>query len=149
MAQMRSNGLTKIALLVSNFIPIIGSSSCRVKSDFKTGVWCFSVKHTASRNKSEDRLARKRDNLSECSYMSTRGLLFQWASNYTNQTKHVGLGQANIINILLKLSVFLPWYSWQITHLALSNNHSIFTPNIISETNWKALVYSRRRCIGE
>jgi predicted LPLAT superfamily acyltransferase len=35
---------------------------------------------TALRNKSKDWLARNQNNVSEWSDMSTRGLLFQWAS---------------------------------------------------------------------
>ena len=48
--------------------------------DFKIGICCFSVKYAALRRKSQDWLARNKDNVSEWSDMSTRGLLFQWSS---------------------------------------------------------------------
>jgi hypothetical protein len=48
--------------------------------DYKIGICCFSTKHVALRRKSKDWLARNQNNVSEWSAMSTRGLLFQWAS---------------------------------------------------------------------
>jgi hypothetical protein len=48
--------------------------------DYKIGICCFSAKHAALRGKSKDWLARNQNNVSEWSNMSTRGLLFQWAS---------------------------------------------------------------------
>jgi hypothetical protein len=48
--------------------------------DFKIGIYCFSAKHAALRSKSKDWLAQNQNNVSEWSDMSTRGLLFQWAS---------------------------------------------------------------------
>jgi hypothetical protein len=48
--------------------------------DYKTGICRFSAKHTALRRKSKDWLARNQNNVSEWSDMSTRRLLFQWAS---------------------------------------------------------------------
>jgi hypothetical protein len=48
--------------------------------DYKIGICCFSAKHAALRRKSKDVLARNQNNVSEWSDMSTRGLLFQWAS---------------------------------------------------------------------
>jgi hypothetical protein len=51
-----------------------------IKSDYKIGICCFSAKHTALRRKSKDWLARNQNNVSEWSDMSTRWLLFQWAS---------------------------------------------------------------------
>jgi hypothetical protein len=48
--------------------------------DFKIGICCFSTKHAALRRKSKDWLAWNQHNVSEWSDMSTRGLLFQWAS---------------------------------------------------------------------
>jgi len=41
--------------------------------DYKIGICCFSVKHTALRRKSKYCFARNQDNVSE----SLRGLLFQ------------------------------------------------------------------------
>ena len=45
--------------------------------DYAIGVCCFSAKHAPLRRKSKDWLARKQNNVSEWSDMSTRGLLFQ------------------------------------------------------------------------
>jgi hypothetical protein len=55
------------------------SWGCVVK-DYKISICCFSAKHAALRRKSKDWLARNQNNVSEWSDMSTRGLLFQWAS---------------------------------------------------------------------
>ena len=48
--------------------------------DYEIGICCFSTKQAKLRRKSKDWLAQNRDNVSEWSAMSTRGLLFQWAS---------------------------------------------------------------------
>jgi hypothetical protein len=48
--------------------------------DYKIGICCFSAKHAALRRKSKDWLARNQNNVSEWSDISTRGLLFQWAT---------------------------------------------------------------------
>jgi hypothetical protein len=48
--------------------------------DYKIGICYFSAKHVAIRRKSKDCLARNQNNVFEWSDMSTRGLLFQWAS---------------------------------------------------------------------
>jgi hypothetical protein len=48
--------------------------------DCKIGICCFSTKHAAVRRKSKDWLAGNQNNVFEWSDMSTRGLLFQWAS---------------------------------------------------------------------
>ena len=45
--------------------------------NYKIGICCFFAKHAALRRKSKDWLARNRNNVSEWSDMSTRGLLFQ------------------------------------------------------------------------
>ena len=45
--------------------------------DYEIGICCFSAKHAVLRRKSKDWLARKQNNVSEWSDMSTRGLLFQ------------------------------------------------------------------------
>ena len=47
---------------------------------YKIGICCFSTKHATFRRKSKDWLACNQNNVSEWSDMSTRGLLFQWAS---------------------------------------------------------------------
>jgi hypothetical protein len=48
--------------------------------DYKIGICSFSAKHAALRRKSKDWSARNQNNVFEWSDMSTRGLLFQWAS---------------------------------------------------------------------
>ena len=48
--------------------------------DYKIGMCSFSAKHTALKRKSKDWLTRNQKNVSEWSDMSTRRLLFQWAS---------------------------------------------------------------------
>jgi hypothetical protein len=61
---------------------MMGSSPNRIKpkKDYKIGICYFSAKHAALRRKSKDWSAWNRDNVSEWSDMSIRGLLFQWAS---------------------------------------------------------------------
>ena len=49
----------------------LGSSSGRVKPDYKIGICCFSVKHTALRRKIKYWLARNQNNVSVWSDMST------------------------------------------------------------------------------
>ena len=44
---------------------------------YKIGICCFSAKHAALRRKDKDWLARNRNNVSEWSDLSTRGLLVQ------------------------------------------------------------------------
>jgi hypothetical protein len=92
--------------------------------EYKIGICCFSAKHAALRRKSKDRLARNQNNVSEWSDMSTRGLLFQWASAIKIQLC-VGLVQCGHHHHLIEINVFLPWYSWKIAELALNNNHSL------------------------
>jgi hypothetical protein len=60
-------------LASSDWSWIVGQSK-----DYKFGICCFPAKHTALMSK--DWLARNQDNVSKVSGMSTRGLLFQWAS---------------------------------------------------------------------
>jgi len=48
--------------------------------DYKIVIFRLSAKHEALRRKSKDWLARNQNNMCEWSDISTRGLLFQWAS---------------------------------------------------------------------
>ena len=48
--------------------------------DYKIGSWCFSAKHAALRSTSKDWVVQNQNIVSEWSDMSTRRLLFQWAS---------------------------------------------------------------------
>ncbi len=45
--------------------------------DYEISICCFSAKRAALRRKSNDRLARNRNNVSEWSDMSTREMVFQ------------------------------------------------------------------------
>jgi hypothetical protein len=62
--------------------------------DYEIGICCFSAKHAALKSKGKDLLARTQDNMSECSDMAIRGLLFQCASTIKHTTKRIGLGQS-------------------------------------------------------
>jgi hypothetical protein len=55
--------------------------------DYKICICYFSAKHAALRRNSKDWLGRNRDNVSEWGDMSTRGLLFQWASTIKIQLR--------------------------------------------------------------
>jgi len=46
--------------------------------DYKIGIYCFSAKHTALRNKSKGWLALNQNNVSEVSDKSTHGLFFPY-----------------------------------------------------------------------
>jgi hypothetical protein len=48
--------------------------------DYKISICCFSPYHAALSGKNIDWLAWNQDNVSRVEHMSTRGLLFQWAS---------------------------------------------------------------------
>ena len=92
--------------------------------DYKIGIFCFSVKHAALRRKSKDWSARNHNNVSEWSDMSTRGLLFQWASTIKIQLSVLIENKADLIIISLNIYLDSPWYSWIIAELSLNNNHS-------------------------
>jgi len=46
-------------------------------NDYEIGIYCFSAKHAALKNKSKDWLSQNQNNVSEWSDMSTCRLLFQ------------------------------------------------------------------------
>jgi len=50
--------------------------------DYKIGLCCICAMHATLRRKSNDWFPRDQDNVFEWSNMSTRGLLFKWASRY-------------------------------------------------------------------
>ena len=50
--------------------------SGQTTKDYKIGICCFSVKQAGLRRKSKDWFAQNQNNVSECSDMSNRGLLF-------------------------------------------------------------------------
>jgi hypothetical protein len=59
-------------------------------NDYEIGICCFSAKHAALRKKSKYWSALNQNNVSEWRDMSTRWLLFQWASTIKIQLKSVG-----------------------------------------------------------
>jgi hypothetical protein len=59
-------------------------------------------------------LARNQDNVSKWGDISTRGLLFQWASTIKIQLSMLVEYKADLIIISLKINKFSPWYSWKI-----------------------------------
>ena len=105
-------------LLLSGFEPCLGQIN-----DNNVVICCFSAKHAALWRKSKDWLAWNWVNVSEWSDMSTRWLMFQWASTIKIQIRvlvYIASGPH-----LINCNLFLPWYGWKIAHLALNNNHSL------------------------
>jgi len=84
--------------------------SDRVKPDHKIDICCVSAKHAALRRKSKDLFAQNQDNVSECGYMSIRGL-FQCASTIKIQLSELVEYKADLITISLTINLFSPWYS--------------------------------------
>ena len=73
-------GGVMVSLLASSAIDRGFEPRSGQTKDYKIGICCFSAKHAALQRKSKDWLARNQNNVSEWSDISTRGLLFQWAS---------------------------------------------------------------------
>jgi hypothetical protein len=109
--------------------------------DYNIDIWCFSAKHATLRRKNKDWSARNPNNVSECSDMPARGLLFQWASANKIQLNVFVYNKADLIIISLKINLFSPWNSWNIAKLALTNNHTLILTNI-----WTILKYLRLDC---
>ena len=78
----------------------------------KIGICCFSAKHETLKRKNEDCLTQNQDNVSKWSDMSIHELLFQW-----DITMKIQLS-VDLIIILLKINLFLPWYGGKIAELA-------------------------------
>ena len=55
--------------------------------DYKIGICRFSAKHAAIKRKNKDWLVRNQNNVSKWGDMSTRRLLFQWASTIKIQQR--------------------------------------------------------------
>ena len=70
-----------VSVLVSSVVDRRFEPRSGQAKDYKIGSCCFSAKHTASKRKNKDWLARNQNIVSEWSDMFTRGLLFQWACN--------------------------------------------------------------------
>ena len=69
-----------VSVLLSSAVDRGFESRSGQPKDYRIGICCFSTKYTSLRRKSKDWLVRNQNNVSEWSNMSTRGLLFQWAS---------------------------------------------------------------------
>ena len=83
------------SILASSAICLGLSLSLVQSKDYKISIRWFSPKHKTLRSKNIDRLAQNQDNMSEWSYMSTHGLLFQWASTIKiHQSMFFGLAQS-------------------------------------------------------
>jgi hypothetical protein len=112
---------------------------------YKIGICCFYANHTALRRKGIDWLAWNRDNVSEWSDMSTRGLLFQCQASIINSTKHVDLVQVDIIYFNLCLSVMLDSLMFIYIHM-FSYKYSIwilfmFLKENRGNFNWTDQIY--------
>ena len=73
-------GGVMVSVLASSAVDRGFESRSGQTKNYKIGICCFSDKHAALRRKSKDWLVRNPKNVSEWRDMSTRGLLFQWAS---------------------------------------------------------------------
>jgi hypothetical protein len=73
------SGVMVSVLASSGVEPQLGQTK-----DYEIGIYCFSAKHAALRSRSKNWLARNQNNVSEWNDMSTRRLLFQWASTKKN-----------------------------------------------------------------
>jgi hypothetical protein len=83
--------------------------------DYKIGICCFFAKYvyTALRRKNKDWLARNQDNVSEWGDMSTRGLLFQWATCSTIKNQLSVLVYYKVDLVIISFHLFSPWFSWK------------------------------------
>ena len=79
MVSMLTSSGVMVSMLTSSAVDHGFQPRSGQTKDYKIGICCFSIKHAALRRKSEDWLARDRNqnNVFEWSDMSTRRLLFQ------------------------------------------------------------------------
>ena len=80
-------GGVMVSVLTSSAVDRGSEPQSGQTKDYKIGICYFSAKHAALSSKSKDWFARNQNNVSEWSDMSTRGLLFQWASNIKIQLR--------------------------------------------------------------
>jgi hypothetical protein len=74
-------GSVMVSVVASSVVDGGFKSRLDQTKDYKTGKCCFSAKHAVLRGQSKDcGFTQNQDNVSECSYMSTRGTFFQSAS---------------------------------------------------------------------
>ena len=84
----RSGGVM-VSMLASSAVDYGFEPRSGQTKDYKIGICCFTAKYTALRSKNKDFLTRDQDNVSEWNNMSTRGLLFLWASTIKLQLSSV------------------------------------------------------------
>ena len=109
-----------LSVVDCGFEPRLGQTT-----DYKIGICSFSAKYAALRSNSKDWLPRNQNNVSGWSDMSTRWLLFQWASTIEIQLSVLVLEQSRHHHHFIENNLFSPWYSWKIAYLELNNNHSL------------------------
>ena len=73
--QQHRIGGVMVSLLASSAVDSGFESRLGESKDSNSGICCFSAKHAALRRKSKDWLARNKNNVSEWSDISTRGML--------------------------------------------------------------------------
>ena len=73
-------GSVMVSELASSAIDCGFETRSSQTKEYKIGMCCVSAKHASLRSKSKDWMTRNQNNVSEWSDISTRGLLFQWAS---------------------------------------------------------------------
>jgi hypothetical protein len=90
--------------------PIENREQVQRSKDYKINIYSFLAIRAALRSKNKDWLTRRQNNVSEWSDMST---------------KRVDLVQSEHCYHLIECNLYSSWYSWTISHLILSNNHSL------------------------
>ena len=96
----------------------------RPNQRLKIRMYCFSAMHVALKNESKDGSARNQNNVSR-----VQRHVYPWSVAsvnlyYENSSQPVNLVQIRYHYHLIDCNLFLPWYSWNISHLALNNNQS-------------------------
>ena len=84
----RSGGVM-VSMLASSAVDYGFEPRSGQTKDYKIGICCFTAKYTALRSKNKYFLTRDQDNVSEWNNISTRGLLFLWASTIKLQLSSV------------------------------------------------------------
>ena len=79
-----------IGVLASSVVDCMFEPRAGQTKDYNIGICCFSAKHAALSSKRKNWLARNQNNVSEWSDISTRELLFQWASTINIQLRVLG-----------------------------------------------------------
>jgi hypothetical protein len=98
--------------------------------DYEIGFYCFSAKNAAFRLRAKTvRLGIRKTCQSGASCLPAD--CYSMSLHYNNPTKSVGLLQSGHHHFI-KCNLFSPWYSWQIAHLALKNNHSLTLKKLFS-----------------